>query len=383
MKKIVLVGCIGMMLAFAACGGNGGEGTPTNTPTVSPTTAPTQTPELTPSETPEPTSMPVTETPVPTPEEVVVILGAYEGMTLTDVTQKDVDDYLKESLQSFAEYVPVDRAAQNGDVTNINYVGKLDGVAFAGGTDDSEEGTDLELGSGSFIPGFEEGLIGAVAGEVRDLELTFPEEYHNADMAGKTVIFTVTVNAVYEIVCPELTDEFVAEQLGMDQTAEEVRQSVYEELRWNSLTEQVLANLMNTCDLETYPEEKVYEEAAAVIDMHMMYAEYYAAMYGATAEDMLPIFGFESLEALQEYALSYAAYTVKMTLVLNEIAKEAEIVLTEEIYNERALEYAVGSGFNDLASFEEAYAAEEIEEAILFDLVLEYIISKADIVGEN
>ena len=72
-----------------------------------------------------------------------------------------------------------------------------------------------------------------------------------------------------------------------------------------------------------------------------------------------------------------------MTLVLNEVAKDAGIVLTEEIYAERALEYAIGSGFEDVASFEEMYEVEEIEEAILFDLVLEYIISKANIVGEN
>ena len=97
--------------------------------------------------------------------------------------------------------------AQSGDVANIDYVGKKDGVEFDGG---SAQGYDLELGSGVFIPGFEDGVVGMEVGSTKDIPLTFPDNYGNADLAGADVVFTVTLNALKEATTPELTDEYVA-----------------------------------------------------------------------------------------------------------------------------------------------------------------------------
>lgn len=262
-------------------------------------------------------------------------------------------------------------------------MGKLDGVPFEGGTDDTEEGTDLELGSGSFIDGFEEGLVGAVAGEVRDLELTFPEDYHSADMAGKTVIFTVTVNEVLELVLPELTDEFVSENIAEGMTAEEFGTVVYEELRWEVLTGQITDQLMSSSVLEVFPEEELKAEAEEIINMYMTYVQYYASILGADEATMLQFFGFEDMAALEEYAYSYAMYMIKSSLVMSAVAVREGITVTEEEYAIRAMEYALANGYTDIASFEADYGAEEVEEAILIDLVLEFIISNAIIVEEN
>src|SRR3546814_5250290 len=102
----------------------------------------------------------------------------------------------------------VERAAESGDQLTIDFVGKIDGETFAGG---SAKGTQLVLGSGRMIPGFEDALIGAKAGEERVINPTFPEDYQNLDLAGKTAEFTVTVNAVAAPQLPELNDEFFAQ----------------------------------------------------------------------------------------------------------------------------------------------------------------------------
>ena len=396
MRKIAAWMIVTMLVLLTACGRDVPDETPTDMPkatgaptaTLAPTEAPTDAPE--PTNTPEPTSAPtmapqetLTPEPIKEPTETKLVLGEYIGMVLYDVTDAEVDAQIKEMLAEFAVYEIADRPAKLGDITNINYVGKLDGVAFEGGTDDSEEGTDLELGSGSFIDGFEEGLIGAVAGEVRDLTLTFPEEYHSAEMAGKTVVFTVTVNSVVEPVYPELTDEFVSENLSAGMTAQEYRREVYEQMRWESLSGQAMNNLMNAAVLESYPEEEMLASAMEIINSYLASAEYYASILGADTETILQFFGFANSTELYEYAFFYAEYMLKSMLVVSAVAVREDIVLTEDIYAERALEYAYANGYTDLEMFEADYGVGEIEEAILADLVIEYIIANANIVKEN
>ena len=164
--------------------------------------------------------------------ESSVKLGEYKGIAVTvteaSVTDEEVENQIQQVLNSKAEYREVDRAAQTGDQVNIDYKGLLDGEAFEGGT---AEGYDLTLGSGSFIDGFEDGLVGAVKGDQKDLNLTFPDPYpNNPDLAGKAVVFEVTVNAVKERSVPELTDEFVASVSPDDGTVEKYRESTRENL---------------------------------------------------------------------------------------------------------------------------------------------------------
>ena len=139
--------------------------------------------------------------------EVVGLEGIAVERLQAEVAEADVDNMLEILRKQNTRYQQVEREAQDGDQLNIDFVGKIDGEAFAGG---SAKGTSLVLGSGRMIEGFEAGLVGVKAGEERVLSLTFPEDYQNLDLAGKAAEFTVTVNTVSEAELPELNAEFFA-----------------------------------------------------------------------------------------------------------------------------------------------------------------------------
>ena len=299
-----------------------------------------------------------------------VTLGEYKGLTLTSVSQATVDAEVSSILESYAELVEVDRFAQEGDTVNINYVGTLDGVAFEGGTDDSEEGTDLELGSNMFIDGFEEGLISAVAGEQRELNLTFPDPYdNNPDLAGKDVVFTVTVNSVKEEVIHELTDEFIAENMDGYTNTEEFLQSVRDGLNEESYYSQIVELIMASSEVTKYPKDEIEEEREGMISMYLAYAEYYGSYFGLTTEESLSYFlGIESMDKLEQMAEEYAYEVTKNKMILNEIAKVEGLEVTEEEYTTRGLEYAVDYGFEDVDTFTQQLGTEELDSLLIKDL---------------
>lgn len=163
-------------------------------------------------------------------------LAGFDGLSIerqqAEVQDSDVDNMLEILRKQNTRFEAVERAAESGDQLNIDFVGKIDGEAFAGG---SAKGTPLVLGSGRMIPGFEEALVGAKAGEERVINPTFPADYQNLDLAGKTAEFTVTVNSVSAPQLPELNDDFFAlfgiKEGGIDGFRVEVRKNMERELR--------------------------------------------------------------------------------------------------------------------------------------------------------
>ena len=163
-------------------------------------------------------------------------LAGFDGLSIerqqAEVQDSDVDNMLEILRKQNTRFEAVERAAENGDQLNIDFVGKIDGEAFAGG---SAKGTPLVLGSGRMIPGFEEALVGVKAGEDRVINPTFPADYQNLDLAGKTAEFTITVNSVSAPQLPELNDEFFAlfgiKEGGIDGFRAEVRKNMERELR--------------------------------------------------------------------------------------------------------------------------------------------------------
>ena len=149
-----------------------------------------------------------------------------------EVADSDLDNMLEVLRKQNTRFEAVERAAQTDDQLNIDFVGKVDGETFAGG---SAKGTQLVLGSGRMIPGFEDGLVGAKAGEERVVNVTFPEDYQNLDLAGKAAEFTITVNSVSAPVLPELNEEFFSQFGIKESTLEgfraEVRKNMERELR--------------------------------------------------------------------------------------------------------------------------------------------------------
>ena len=137
-----------------------------------------------------------------------VTLGQYKGLEAekpsVEVTDEEVDGHIERLRKQNARLITVERPAQDGDTVNINYAGMLDGIPFDGGT---AENQNLVLGSNTFVPGFESQLVGISAGEERDLDITFPENYGH-DLGGKAVVFHVKLNKVTETIVPEQDDEF-------------------------------------------------------------------------------------------------------------------------------------------------------------------------------
>ena len=341
------------------------EGTVVTTPTVVPTITPTQ---------------------QWLDDSVQDILGGkvkladYHNMVLIAIEQEDVDEEITLMLESYSELIEVSRRAEFGDVVNINYSGKMHGYAFEGGDDFSEAGTDLELGSGMFIDGFEDGLIGAIAGETRVLELTYPEDYAVDDYAGENAIFTVVVNKVYETRVPDLTDEFVRKTFNT-MSVEEFKKDMYDSHNKEYLSQQIIDILMDGSEVVYYPDAMIAEEKEEIIDECILLGESYASYLGIdTMEAMKQILGIASMDELEMVAEGMAHDRVKNALIISAIATNEEITLTESEYLEKIVTLADEYGYFDGEEFESVYGKDEVRNLLLEEKVMEFLIKSATIV---
>ena len=179
-------------------------------------------------------------------DEASLELGNYKGLTLTAVKAGVTDEDLEAELENLKGQYPAEvtgRAAKLGDVANIDYVGTKDGEAFSGGT---AEGFDLALGSGTFIDGFEDGVVGMNVGEEKDLNLTFPENYKSADLAGQEVVFHVTLNAVKNAEETAIDDALAKRAMDDENaTLDQLRSQVY-----GGLENQAESNFFNEAGSE-------------------------------------------------------------------------------------------------------------------------------------
>ena len=317
-----------------------------------------------------------------------VTLGEYKGLEVTigdtTVTDEDVDKAVEDALSSKKTTEEVTgRAVKEGDIVNIDYEGKKDGVAFDGGT---AQGYDLTIGSGTFIPGFEEGLIGAEIGETKDLNLTFPEEYHSEDLAGAAVVFTVTVNSISEEVYPELTDELAKELDSSVSSAAEYRENVKKKLqadKGSSARSQAYAELLTKAQEnatitagEDLPDELIEQNKKSQkesfersLEMYGMDLSTYLTQQGMTEEDF-----DETLEA-------YARTIAEQQLLINALAEAENITVTDEDiekqYEEDAGTYGYSSAEEFKKSVEEQGAQETFKEATLTRKVEEMLFKNA------
>jgi trigger factor len=262
-----------------------------------------------------------------------ITLGDYKSLTAkpqkVSVTKKDVDEIIGRIKQGFAEKKPVERAAKNGDEVNLDFEGKKDDVAFDGG---KGEKYDLVLGSGSFIPGFEEGIVGRKPGETFDLDVTFPETYHVADLKGAKVVFTTTLNEVKEVVEPELTDE-LAKKAGPFETVNDLEADIKRELtqqRENEAKDKfkdALVSEMVEKSTVPVPEILVQDQMRSIeqdMTQNLMYR-------GLTLDNYLAEKNFKDKDDWLETEVKEAAVNrVKAGLVLAELSKELKVEATQE-----------------------------------------------------
>lgn len=309
--------------------------------------------------------------------EKCVTLGDYKGVTvektIQSVTDEDVQNEIDNALANYP--VEVDQAAKEGDTVNIDYVGKIDGEEFDGGSD---QGADLKLGSGKVIDGFEDGLIGARKGETRTLNLTFPEDY-TQDLAGKAVEFTVTVNAVKEPLS-EPTDQWVADNIeGYDNIADykagirSEQEESNEQTAENQVRYAAWTQVIDNCTINEYPEtlvevgKKLYEQQ---VETYAKYAgmelDAYIESSGLTQE--------EYQSNMEEYGKNVAA----QALVCQAICDKEGFAIGDDDYQKALQDMLTEYGCTE-DELIQTYGQDNVEQSIMLNRVSNLILENANV----
>lgn len=264
-----------------------------------------------------------------------------------EATNEEIDEEIKKAILSSEDHEELvkkitEGTVKPGDIVNIDYEGIKDGVAFDGGT---SEGYDLEIGSGIFIDGFEEGLIGKEIGSEVDLDLTFPENYGIEDLNGQDVVFHVKLNYVVEI--PELTDELAKKLSGdeydtVDGYVESVRSDIqanHDEEYLNTAYTQIMQKLAELYPLEEYSEESV---EYYVNNIMSQYIEPNASMYGMSVEDFIAAAydGITEEEFREQQLIPAAKTTLDQEIILTAIGKKEGIDMPDPELDKLLQDYA-------------------------------------------
>ena len=308
-----------------------------------------------------------------------VKLGDYKKLKskkkVQSVTDKDVTEIIDRMRQSLAEKKEVTRAAKNEDETLIDFIGKKDDVAFDGGT-----GTDytLVLGSGQFIPGFEEGIVGHKAGETFDLELTFPEDYHAKELAGEKVVFTTTLKAVKEVVPAELNDEFAA-KCGPFTSVDELKEDIKRELTAQKereaiekLKDELVSELLDVSDVPV-PEVLVKDQERSIEQDFTQNLAY----RGISLDSYLEAEKFVTKEEwLDKEVRPAAEKRVKAGLALAELSKVLKIEATADELADHINQYREQYANNKdaLKQFEQPEVQRDIANRLLTEKTVDKLV---------
>lgn len=288
-----------------------------------------------------------------------VTLGDYKGLTVNvtkqTVTDADIDARIEQDRKKVARQIDVEGALENGDTVKLNYMGMVDGVAFEGGT---AENQTLTLGSGQFIPGFEEQMVGMNIGEEKDLNVTFPEKYHSEELAGKNAVFHVKVLSATRTELPKLDDDFAADASEYN-TFAEYKDSIVKELNdraaknneiavENALVEKAVENA--SMDI---PQAMINEQTNYLLREMQMRMAY----QGLKMEDYLKYTG-QTIEQLADMYKGEAEHRVKVELTLDAIRKAEGIEPTDEDVAKQIAEQAERMG-QSVEDFEKTLTDEQ------------------------
>ena len=293
---------------------------------------------------------------------------------------RDEVEYSVESLDLY-KYTATDKeVVEEGDIVNIDYVGKKDGVAFDGGT---AQGFHLEIGSGAFIEGFEDGLVGCKVGESKTLNLTFPEEYHSEDLAGAAVTFDVTIHSIDAKEMPEITDALIASMdVGFDTIAaykEDIENYLKESCEETNVSEKETAvweAVYATCTVNDPPQELV-DDAKAMVNKNL---EMYASYYGTTKEQFITDYMGYTMEAFEEETELSAIETSKAKMAVAAIAAQAGIKLSDEDIKASAEEDYAEYGYNTADELLLDLGEGTYYDYILTEKVYEYLVGCVKII---
>lgn len=340
----------------------------------------------------------VTETGTQTPEATIEPLKVTEGRTYAKdmdlekyVTLKDYQNFRveREAVEideeevelilkdAYYNYFPADqgikdRAVENGDTVNIDYVGKKDGVAFDGGT---AQGTPLTIGSNSYIDGFESGLIGVMPGETVDLNLTFPEDYHSEELAGQAVVFTVTVNC---IIPEEMKDEHVAGIVPDVDTVEGLRQYIrdylteaYQSEGDDAYQEKILETFLEEmCEVKEVPQEWIDYYRDQINN-------YFVTMAFQMATDPDTLVQTYFGQDLESFLNEHSVIAAREDLVMQALAKKQGLCIDDEELNRVLQEQTTNAGLSSIADYLGESSMEDFRQTYHYQLAFEYLYNLA------
>ena len=319
----------------------------------------------------------------------------YKGIQVTvdksvlNVAESDVDDYINKNIVSAATTENVTSGVTaDGDTVILDYSGKLDGEAFSGGT---ATDTTYTIGSGNFISDLDKGLVGLTVGQEYDIPCTFPDNY-TSDLAGKSVIFTVKVTAIQKTTYPEITDEWVVNNkeslnLSGDTVAdfrEEVRKIVEANANDtylnNTFTSAYQIISENIGDVN-YPQDEI-DSLVEVLNTNIE-SEFntYGSYYGISDLDTYKksVYGFDSIDAFNEYATSSAQQYLLQKMIVTIIAADNDIHVSEDEINSYGNDLAQYYGYDDFNAIVDAVGSEVVSEIgyeILYQKVVEFECSQ-------
>ena len=313
-----------------------------------------------------------------------VKLGEYQNLEISEAPKQEVTEEVLENNIHYLllkKYKPVevteDRAVQQDDTVNIDYTGYMDGEAFEGGAD---TGADLLIGSGQFISGFEDGLVGHKKGEEVTLDLTFPDPYKsNESLSGKAVQFKVKINKISA--APELTDAWVAENTEfktVDEFKKEQKKLIQTSLDIDyegKVKADLFALVVENSEILKYP-EKLMEETKVTVKEQLN--SMYQMQAGITFDDYVDSQGLSEEDVdkgLEDSAKQY----LTQNLIVQALMDAEGMEFTEKEYEKEKEAYAVSSGFPDVATMEQYASPEQIKDNVLWNAVCEKIQKTATI----
>ncbi len=289
--------------------------------------------------------------------------------------EADIDAQIEELMAYFPENVKVtDRAVADGDTVNIDYVGSVDGVEFAGGNTNGM-GTDVVAGSTAYIDDFLTQIIGAMPGETINVEVTFPDVYkNNPDLAGKDAVFVTTINYIVEAsLIPELTDAFVEKNLSSYYgctTVDELRDMIGETISQQQVTNYVLDNLFENAVCREVP-KKIIDTQKALLEKE---AESAAELEGITLSEWLSKQGHDSMEAYVAESEELLTSAAEQYLIIQAAAEDLHIVVTDE---DIAAYFSEFMGVEDYTEYVAHYGRGFVAQAVLAEKTCDFLVARA------
>ncbi len=312
-----------------------------------------------------------------------VTLGEYKGVTVekaeTTVSAKEVNEKLAAELEKNARVVEVEREIKKDDIANIDFVGSVDGVEFEGG---KGEDYPLTIGSGTFIPGFEDQLIGHKAGETVDVKVTFPENYGAKDLAGKEALFVTTIKTVKEKQVPAADDEFASEVSEFD-TLDEYKKDLKKTLKEEKEKAATTTNERNVI-------AKVVENASVEIPAPMLEAQLDNMLYdyqtrlaqqGIPMDQYLKITG-QTVEQIKDQMKESAEKNLKTSLVIEAIMEKENITVADERVDEEFKKIAeqYKMEYDELKKTVSEEQKESMKREIAFQETIDMLVAEANLV---